>query len=189
MITLAKFIRLVEEMCRQVEQGKFKPILEADLNCFLYHSIIAKELCLLSKIHSDTRVISSKNKNKRYDLVVGVIEPRDEDGRPAATPKAIIEIKIFPAGFQNAQHSRHFSAVLESDLPKLGALKTKPPVLIEFIFDEVDYLSKQIKRGKYEGHIRRDVIRAKRNKVAREVKVVIARKDIGKGWKVDLLKA
>lgn len=179
---------LIKEMCNLIGEGKYVPILEADLSGFLYHSIVVKGLCPLSRIHLDTRVIGARNNNQRFDLVIGGVVER-QDGRPAISPEAIIEIKMFPIGFQNQQHRRHFKQILERDLPKLRSLQTQAAKRVEFIFDEVNYLggkyNGQFKDGKYKGQTKESIIVAERGKVARGGDIVFARK-INENWHVSV---
>lgn len=185
-MTIEYIKKLAKEMCDLRRQGKFVPILEADLSGLLFHLMATKRKLPLPTVHLDTRVIGAGNNNQRFDLVIGEVVER-QGGSPAVCPQGIIEIKMFPEGFTAQEHSVHFKDILERDLPKFSSLQTQAAMKVEFIFDEVDYLSRkyrgQIRDGKYKGKTKESVIVAERNKVARGVNIVFARK-INRKWDV-----
>jgi len=176
-MTIGEIENLIRYMCDLRRSSGYIPILEADVSGLLYHLIVVKNLCPLHRIHLDARITGAQNKNKRFDLVIGDVD-QAEDGRPAVSPEAIIEIKLFPNGFTSEQHRVHFEHILKGDLRKLGAIRNIPRV--EFIFDEVNYLD-----GQYRGVNRRDVIIATRDQEAQGVYLIFARKVNG-DWDVSV---
>jgi len=171
---------LVNEMCDLEKSGEYTPILEADVAGFLYHLMLARGVCTLKRVHLDTRVIGASD--MRFDLVIGDVRP-EEDGRPAVYPEIVIEIKVFPKGFNSPQHRVHFEHIINddsrknSDLRKLGSLPAEVS-RVEFIFDQADYLS-----GKYSDKNRTAVIMDKRDEVSPRVQLLFARKIAG-DWQI-----
>jgi hypothetical protein len=176
-VTIESVKALVKEMCQLNEHGEYAPILEADLVGFLYHLILRDSLCSPGKIHLDTRIIGSENDNYKFDIVVGEVRRRD-DGRPAISPEAIIEVKVFPEGFTDQQHRRRFEHILDNDLRKLGSLRMRPLFRVEFVFDQVDYLA-----GTYASTNREQVVVGRRNEIAAGVTILFARRTAG-SWQV-----
>jgi hypothetical protein len=178
-VTIHQIQDLVREMCRCTRSGEYAPLLEADISGFLYHLILRRGLCAPRTIHLDTRIIGSENRNDRFDVVVGNVQ-QHEDGRPAAYPDAVIEIKMFPEEFTDQQHRVHLKHILDDDLTKLGSLQLKTAMRVELVFDQVDYLG-----GNYAGRKREEVIVTKRNEVAEGVLLLMARSIRGE-WQVYL---
>lgn len=169
---------LVEEMCAEIANGRFVPILEADVSAFLYHLMIARETCSPANIHVDTRITGSDSANDRFDLVIGSVQRRLHDGRPAAVPNMIIEIKAFPIGFTHQQYRIRLEHILNDDLRKLGYSKISDASRVLLIFDAVGYL-----RGSYHAENRLDVILDRREQLAAGAKVLVAQKT-GNVWEV-----
>lgn len=176
-MTIEDIKKLVKEMCNLRAQGKYVPILEADLSALLFHLILSRHKAALHRVHLDTRVIGAHNNNDRFDLVIGDMCQR-KDKRPAVSPEVIIEIKMFPIGFRDQQHRVHFEHILNDDFRKLGTLQMKTAMKVEFIFDEVNYLG-----GIYHRENRKGVIVSVRKSTDTRIKIVFARKEAGK-WDV-----
>ncbi|GAI05789.1 unnamed protein product [marine sediment metagenome] len=152
-------------LTQMTKREDFRPLLEADVSAFLYH-LLLHEGIPLSKLHSDTRVIGSKEK-QRFDLAIGEISMDERSKKPAIQPELVMEVKVFPYGFTDQQNRTHFEEVLNRDLPKLGILA--PGVLrIELLWDSEGYLS-----GNYGGRPRSNVLCEKRDKDAKGVHIAI----------------
>lgn len=167
-ITIANIEDLVKNMCDLAKEGSYAPILEADVAGFLYHLMIKQGICPINKIHLDTRIIGSQDNNERFDLVIGNIEQQN-DKRPAISPEAVIEIKMFPNGFTSQAHRIHFDHILKDDLRKLGNISNTQSETVEFIFDEFNYLG-----GNYDGQNRKEVIINTRNKISPKTYLIFA---------------
>ncbi|MCL5985736.1 MAG: hypothetical protein M1371_04130 [Actinobacteria bacterium] len=176
-MTIDEIKKIVEQICLDSESGLFVPILEMDVNGYLYHLFIANKLCELNKIHPCTRIIGSNNTSEKYDLVVGNVELR-EDGRPAVLPEIIIEIKIFPKGFTNRQLQIRFEHIFNDDLRKLGAIESKIPIKVQFVYDAVGYLD-----GLYKNENRENYLAKIRDEISKDIYLLFARNKNGK-WQV-----
>lgn len=144
-----EFAGVIDNLCSQYDSGGFVPLLEADITGYIHHALLAQKLVSLAHIHLDSRAIGAK-RNQKFDILLGPVAIR-EDGRPAISAVAVVEIKSFPRGFTDQQHRVHFEHVLNDDIPKLSRFSC--PLKVELLFDEVGYLT-----GSYHREHRIEVI-------------------------------
>ena len=133
---------IVDELLQILSQdyvnGRFVPILEADIVGYLYHLWISK-FGDARKIHLGTRICSAPN--QKFDFVIGEVEYSAK--RPCiGKPELIIEVKSFPIGFTNPQYRVRYSNVMKDDIPKLANLKEPSDNRYILLFDEVNYLER-----------------------------------------------
>lgn len=93
-------------LVKQYKKGVFKPRNEADIQCFLYHSLIKKGLDA-SKIHAER----PSGKNKKCDIVLGdkklfieIKYSRDKDRKEPSKrwEKDIKKLKKYPGNRKSA---------------------------------------------------------------------------------------
>ena len=108
----------------------------------------------------------SKNKNEKFDIVIGKVRRRNEDNERIIEPQVIIEVKVFPIDFTDQQHRVHFKHVINDDLRKLSEVKCDNK--FELLFDERGYL-----KGKYYGNKRIEVINKDRDEKTPETKIFV----------------
>nr|MBN2278360.1 hypothetical protein [candidate division Zixibacteria bacterium] len=174
-------VKQVENMVEEVKRGSFKPLLEADVVGFLYHLLISKAKVSVAELHLDTRVRGAR-KNDKLDIVIGDIST-ENIRRPVIVPRMVIEVKVFPIGFDAQQHRVHYEHVLNDDLPKLQRISQRKPdtAVVELLYDECPYLD-----GKYKTQNRIDYLLSMRDKIAQSAKVIVAKKKDKKAddWRV-----
>jgi len=166
---LDKLQRVLGTLCRDYNDKTFLPILEADVAAYLFYLWVS-EFGEAKDLHLDTRVYQKLE--SRFDFVVGKIEYGA--GRPCITkPELVAELKAFPYGFTNEQHSVHYSDVIERDLPKLQSIKNPANFRYEILFDEDDYL-----RGfdRKSNGLRIERVIKRRDELDRKIVVVYFRK-------------
>lgn len=160
----------LNELCAAHGEGRFLPLLEADVAGYLYHILVARFGGDARQIHLDTRLYRANEKQK-YDLVLGpvvtteaqkqVVLKRAGDQlspdqkrllvskrllrgfRPAVSGKLILELKLFAHGFTHEQHAEHFRQAV-GDIEHLGTLaKHYPGARAAVLFDDDGYLSRE----------------------------------------------
>jgi hypothetical protein len=129
---------LLQMLSQDYANGKFVPILEADVVGYLYHLWISK-FGDAKKVHLDTRICAVPN--QKFDFVIGEVEYGAE--RPCIRkPEIVIEVKSFSSGFTSSQRRIRYSKVEEHDIPKLAELKEPLDNRYILLFDEANYLKK-----------------------------------------------
>jgi hypothetical protein len=129
---------LLQMLSKDYANGKFVPILEADVVGYLYHLWISK-FGDARKVHLDTRICIAPN--QKFDFVIGEVEYGAE--RPCIRkPEIVIEVKSFSSGFTSSQRRIRYSKVEEHDIPKLAELKEPLDNRYILLFDEANYLKK-----------------------------------------------
>lgn len=108
-------------LCRDVDQGAFIPLTEADVAAYLYHRLLFANL-LSRDIHLNARILNVKD--HCYDFVVGAVNLDLESHQTAVSnPALVIQIALFPRwGATPAQLYARYAAVLKHALPALGRL-------------------------------------------------------------------
>lgn len=180
-MTLRGLIGQIQVLAQAAESGFFVPILEADVVAFLYHLLLSSSSCGSAVVHVDTRV-SGSGPSEKFDLVIGELSPSLEAVRPVVVPQFVIEVKVFLSGFTTKQHRIRYQQILSRDLRKLAgfAKAGSHPTLVEFIFDEVEYLS-----GGYKEENRLDYLLSHRDTQAPDARIIVAsRKSQFNSWEV-----
>ncbi len=178
-MNIDEILNVIKVIVKNREDGIFVPILESDLHGYIYHKILKILKISTSKVHIDSRVLGAPN-NTKYDIVIGEVRFRSEDKRPAIKSEVLMEVKIFPKGFASGQLWRRFDQVINKDIPKLVAVTDTSILKIEFIYDEVDYLS-----GKHQKTKRLDYLCNYKQRKAPNVHLAIVRKDkYLKDWQI-----
>jgi hypothetical protein len=127
---------LLQMLSQDYANGKFVPILEADVVGYLYHLWISK-FGDARKVHLDTRICIAPN--QKFDFVIGEVEYGAE--RPCIRkPEIVIEVKSLPLGFTSSQCEKRYLQVIEKDIPKLAELKEPLDNRYILLFDEANYL-------------------------------------------------
>lgn len=158
--------RSLQDLCDAFNQKKFFPLLEADLAAYLYHRLLENGVPL-SEMFSETRLCGISKGERKFDLVIGTVNTI----RACIQPVLVIQIKAFQRwGHSPQQHKRRFEKILSEDIPSLQqASSILQNGRVEVIIDLA--LSSQCTgylRGKWNGSIRRDVVkeRCKEAKIA-----------------------
>jgi len=145
----------LQDLCRDFNQKRFLPLLEADITAYLYHRLLVNG-CSLKCLFTETRVCGVTDERRRkYDLVMGEVDPRSA----CVKPVLIAEIKCFQRlGHTHQQHRRRFEEIISSDLTALNEASEVLPVgrfeiIIDLVFTSqtVGYLT-----GTWYGEKRRD---------------------------------
>ena len=168
--------RTIHRLKHDILDRGYQPILEADINGWLFHFLAGDESVEIHELHSDTRVCGASG---FFDLAIG---PFGEaaDGRPCITPRLVVEIKFFPeSGFTPQQHRVHYEHILDDDLRKLGELAADVECAASLAVDGKGYLA-----GTYHRENRRDVLVRKRNEVAPKAHLFVISK-VGGSWEVE----
>ena len=135
---LENFIKeVLEALSQDYNNGRFKPILEADVIGHLYY-LWALKIKDVSKIHLNTRICGCSN--EKFDFVVGDVRACGK--KLCIEPMLIIEVKPFLRGFTNKQHKNRRKSVKKRDIPKLAKLKNVANNRYILLFDEHGYLNK-----------------------------------------------
>ena len=71
-------------LCAAYDDGRFAPLLEADIVGYVYYVILVKRKGDATCVHLDTRVIGTMD-NDKYDFVVGGCVSTDEQKQAVAT--------------------------------------------------------------------------------------------------------
>jgi len=109
---------ILAKVVREMERGKFDPIMEDDLLAMVYHQmIISCDSKISGNIFVKARIlqeIHGLNHKCKYDLVIGKREEKKIDKylKVYVIPDVIIELKIFPRGLQFPQSSGHFEEMV-----------------------------------------------------------------------------
>lgn len=137
---IRRFGKLIRRIAADANSGSFKPILEADLQGYLYHLLLSETGFTARDVHLNTRLYVSKNDNDKFDLAIGKIVNRKTDKRPSVDPEVVVEIKMFASGFTNQQKCRRFRGISE-DMDRLADLKVnKKTLLIQLVYDDTGHL-------------------------------------------------
>lgn len=127
MFTLKQVLtETLSNLCRDVDQGVFIPLTEADIAAYLYHRLLFANL-LSRDIHLDARILNVKD--HRYGFVVGAVNLDLESHQTAVSnPTLVIQIALFPRwGATPAQLYARYAAALKHDLTALGRLRKVYP--------------------------------------------------------------
>jgi hypothetical protein len=126
-------IKSIGDLCTDLNSGHFRPLLESDVNCYLFHRMI-ENTCPLENLYSQTRIYGIKKGNRRYDLVIGHSQTNDA----TVVPSLVVQIKCFQERGQTIQqYNRLYKLIFSEDLPSLEqAYKNFSNCEVELIMDQ-----------------------------------------------------
>lgn len=109
------FDAALADFCRDFNQQRVTPILEADIAGYLYHRIIANG-CPLNMAYLATRLCGEAARSRKLDLVIGTLN----SGQACIVPLLVCELKVFQRwGHSDQQMNQRFTGLLGENLPSL----------------------------------------------------------------------
>jgi len=159
---LQRLVASARRLASDFDQGVFLPLLEADVDSYLLHILLAQHAYPASELHQNARLLGLNA--RRFDLVAGRIdlEPASGERAAATNPELVVQGKFFPRwGFTAQQQNVHLGHVVDDDIPTLGEVRKRWPktatcaLLVDLYFTPNlrGYLS-----GRIGGHRRIDTL-------------------------------
>lgn len=164
---------LLKALSEDYANGKFTPILEADIVGYLYYLWISK-FDNASKVHLNTRICGLVGKRRKFDFVAGdvksgeLLKLSNEEFPCVDKPWLVIEVKSFLNGFKGSQLKKRYRYV-EGDLRKLAKLGETSNERYILFFDERNYLERIDKKRRSS---RINSIVELRNKLDSNIKII-----------------